>query len=90
VLRAGDHGPLLEARAGATLDLIAEGPYVLGERFSAADVLWGVALDWITRFGLLERTPALGAYLDRVTTRPAFQRVAETTAEIEAARAGRG
>ncbi|BBE73733.1 glutathione S-transferase family protein [Oharaeibacter diazotrophicus] len=72
------------------LDRIAEGPYLLGERFSAADVLWGVSLDWITRFGLLERTPALGAYLDRVTNRPAFLRVAKTTAEIEAARAGHG
>lgn len=72
------------------LDRIAEGPYVLGERYSAADVLWGVSLDWITRFGLLERTPALAAYLDRVTTRPAFRRVAEANAAIEAARAGGG
>ncbi len=71
----------------AILDQIARGPFILGERFSAADVLWGTSLRWITRFGLIEKTPSLAAYLDRVTTRPAFGRVQAINDEILARKA---
>ncbi|ANH71830.1 glutathione S-transferase, N-terminal domain protein [Ralstonia insidiosa] len=53
---------------------LAKGPYLLGERFTAADVLWGAALDWITKFKLMPETPVVRAYIDRVMARPAIQR----------------
>jgi glutathione S-transferase len=50
------------------------GPWWLGERFTAADVLWASALGWMTQFGLVPETPALTAYLARFQARPAVQR----------------
>jgi len=53
---------------------LAQGPYLLGERFTAADVLWGAAMNWITMFKLMPETPAVRAYIDRILARPAIQR----------------
>ena len=47
---------------------------VKGSGFTAADVLWGAALDWITKFKLMPETPQVRAYIDRVMARPAMQR----------------
>jgi glutathione S-transferase len=47
------------------------GPWLLGERFSAADVLWGNALRWVTGFGMVEATPVIADYIARVMARPA-------------------
>jgi len=55
-------------------DQLAKGPYILGDRFTAADVLWGGALNWTTMFQIVERTPVIGAYIDRVMGRPAVAR----------------
>lgn len=66
-----------EAVAGALNTQLKKGPYLLGDRFSAADVLWGGALAWTTGFGLIEKTPAIAAYLDRILERPAFVRARE-------------
>lgn len=68
-------------------DQLARGPYILGERFSAADVLWGAALAWITLFGVVEKTPTIAAYIERVTSRPASVKVAARDAERAAAQA---
>lgn len=51
--------------------VITKGPYLLGERFSAADVLWANAFRWVTGFGMIESTPAIDAYMQRVLSRPA-------------------
>ena len=52
---------------------LREGPYLLGERLTAADFLWGGALRWITMFGLLPpEQPEIAAYVGRVTGRPSF------------------
>jgi glutathione S-transferase len=55
-------------------DQLRQGPWLLGERFTAADVLWGVALKWTTGFGLIPATPEIKAYVERVNARPAIQR----------------
>lgn len=65
-------------------DQIERGPFLLGERFSAADVLWGSALRFMTSFGQLEATPAIKAYIERVTSRPAHARA--TQADVALAR----
>lgn len=61
---------------------IERGPWLLGERFTAADVLWGNALGWITGFGMLEATPAIAAYIERVKARPAQQRAVQADAAL--------
>ena len=65
---------------------LARGPYLLGERFTAADVLWGSALAWTTMFKMVPETPAIKAYVERVTSRPSFARARARDAELLAAR----
>jgi glutathione S-transferase len=50
------------------------GPWLLGERFSAADILWGYALGWTTAFKLVPELPEITAYIARLNARPAAQR----------------
>lgn len=70
---------------------LKKGPYLLGERFTAADLLWGVALSWTTMFGLVETRPAFQAYMDRINGRASIQKVSAEdvamVAEHEAATA---
>jgi glutathione S-transferase len=61
---------------------LATGPYLLGARFTAADILWAAALRWTTGFGLVPSSPQIDAYIDRVRARPAFARVLETDAQL--------
>ncbi|NRR32449.1 glutathione S-transferase N-terminal domain-containing protein [Oxalobacteraceae bacterium] len=68
------------------MDQLAKGPYLLGEQFSAVDVLWGTALAWTTAFGLVPKTPVVEAYIERVTSRPAAKRAQARDAELLAAR----
>jgi len=49
-------------------------PFLLGERFSAADVMIGSSLVWGQFLGLLEGRPVLAEYAQRLSTRPAYQR----------------
>jgi glutathione S-transferase len=60
------------------------GPYILGQTFSAADVLWGTALYWTTAFGIVPKTPRIAAYVDAMAARPAAQRVKKTDTELAA------
>ena len=66
---------------------LERGPYMLGERFSAVDVLWGCALHWMTMFKLIPEVPVIGAYVARVMSRPAMQRAAELDAALAEAQA---
>ena len=50
------------------------GPYILGDRFSAADVYVGSQLGWGTQFGTLENRPSFGPYMERIFARPACVR----------------
>ncbi|MFC3653050.1 glutathione S-transferase family protein [Dyella humi] len=72
---------------GALQLQLTKGPYMLGERFTAVDVLWGGALHWATLFKLVPETPQIRAYVDRVITRPAMQRVAAMDTEFLAQQA---
>lgn len=65
-------------------------PFWLGEHFSVADVLWGSALLWVTSFGIFEKTPEVAAYVERVTSRPAFRKAQADEAALIAARDGTG
>lgn len=80
------YGSLLELEAMVRQQL-AVGPWLLGERFTAVDVLWAGSLSWITQFGLLEKTPEIAAYLERFAKRPAVQVAQQKDAELLAAQA---
>lgn len=63
------------AASAAVLARALEGrPFLLGERFSAADVLVGAMLVWAGALGLLQDQPALQTYAGRIASRPAFGR----------------
>ena len=46
--------------------------YLMGEQFTAADILMTTTLSWLPEF--LEEYPTLLAYTQRATARPAYQR----------------
>ncbi|HTO41375.1 MAG TPA: glutathione S-transferase family protein [Rhizomicrobium sp.] len=56
------------------LKTLSQGPYILGEKFSAADVLYGTTFAMFTQNQMLPNSPVLEAYVQRVTSRPAFAR----------------
>lgn len=74
----GDYDTML-----ATLTAqLRKGPYLLGEQFSAADVLWGTALGWTTAFKLVPDLPEIMAYVQRIKERPAARKAAELDAAL--------
>ena len=79
----GDYDTMLKTLT----DQLAKGPYLLGQRFSAADVLWGTALTWTTMFKLLPELPVIADYTARVNARPAVARARKKDAELAAAQA---
>jgi glutathione S-transferase len=66
-------------------DQLATGPWLLGDRFTAADVLWGTALTWTTGFKLVPALPVIQSYIDRWNARPSVARVKARDAELAAA-----
>ena len=58
----------------------AGGPWILGQRFSAADIMLGTACYFLRQFGLVKDEPAMFAYIDRCMSRPAAERA--TAAEL--------
>ncbi len=78
---------------GTLTSQLGRGPFLLSERFSAADMLWGVALGWTTRFKLVPEHPGIAAYIARIGGRPSVARVRaldDALAAAQAAAAGRG
>lgn len=63
-------------------DIIGAGPYVLGERFSAADVILGSGVGYLGDFGMLPADPVFTGYSERVRARPAYQRVMAEEASL--------
>ena len=80
----GDYDTMLGALAGQ----LARGPWMLGDRFSAADVLWGTALRWTTMFKLVPESALFADYIARVAARPAAARARAKDAELAASSAG--
>lgn len=69
---------------GTLVYQLGRGAYLLGETFSAADVLYGTALNWMVQFGLVPELPLIRAYIDRVSSRPAMQRAAAADTALAA------
>jgi glutathione S-transferase len=64
----------LEEVIDALVKVLARGPYLLGERFSAADVLYGTTFAMFAGGNLLPKSPVIAEYAKRVVARPAYAR----------------
>ena len=62
----------------------AANPYLMGNQFTAADVIIGSGLRWATMFKLIPERPEFTAYLGRLGERPALKRVIEKDAKLQA------
>jgi glutathione S-transferase len=64
---------------------VAKGPYLMGEQFTAADLVLGSTLRWGLMFKLLPERPEFAAYVGRLGERPALQRAVALDQELAAA-----
>jgi len=76
----GDWDTMFETLLGQ----LRKGPCLLGERFTAADVLWGTALTFTTAFNLVPTVPEVRDYVARWNARPSVARVKAKDAELAA------
>lgn len=63
----GTYASVLDTLTGA----LESGPWLLGERFTMADIVLGATVRYLLRFKMLEPLPALSAYVERLSARPA-------------------
>jgi glutathione S-transferase len=70
---------------GVVAKAVAQGPYLVGEQFTAADVVVGSMLRWGMMFNLLPERPEFKAYVGRLEQRPALQRATALDQELAAA-----
>ena len=74
----GDFDLVMEVTAKA----LAPGPYLLGEHFTAADVVLGSTLRWGMMTKMMPERPEFVAYVERLTQRPAMQRTIALDQEL--------
>ncbi len=77
----GDFDTVMDVMAKA----VAKGPYLMGEQFTAADVVVGSTLRWGVMFKLIPERPEFTAYAARLAARPALQRATKMDEELAAA-----
>jgi glutathione S-transferase len=77
----GDYDTVMNVLA----DGVRAGPYLLGEQFTAADVVIGSGLRWGMAFKLIPERPEFVAYTARLAARPALKRAQAKDAELTAA-----
>jgi glutathione S-transferase len=81
MLGYGDFDTVMDVTAAA----VSKGPYLLGEQFTAADVVVGSTLRWGTLFKLIPERPEFTNYVARLAQRPALQRAEAEDKELAAA-----
>jgi len=72
---------------GTVVAQLEAGPWLLGDRFTAADVLWGANLGFLTSFNLVPENAAITAYLARFNARPSIIATRAKDAELAASQA---
>jgi glutathione S-transferase len=58
-------------------DHLSQGDYLLKDRFSAVDILWGCALSWMVLFKLVPETEVVKNYVTRMMNRPSALKALE-------------
>lgn len=81
MLGYGDFDTVMDVVAKA----VEPGPYLVGEQFTAADVVIGAQLRWGMRFDLMPKRPEFEAYVARLEQRPALQRATALDEQFAAA-----
>ena len=81
MLGYGDFDTAMDVVAKA----VAAGHYLMGDQFTAADVVIGSNLRWGMLFKLLPERPEFTAYVGRLAARPALQRAEAMDKELAAA-----
>lgn len=76
----GDAEMVLDVLTTATA---AAKPYLLGDQFTAADVVVGSGLRWGMMFKLIPERPEFKAYVGRLSERPALKRATEKDAKLQ-------
>jgi glutathione S-transferase len=76
----GDFDTVVDVLAKAAA---AASPYLLGNKFTAADVIIGSGLRWGTMFKLLPDRAEFKPYLATLAERPALRRATEKDAELQ-------
>ena len=70
------------------IDIVANGlkpgPFLMGEQFTAADVVLGSLIRWGTMFEMIPERPEFTAYSARIAARPAAQRAEAKDKEFAA------
>jgi glutathione S-transferase len=79
----GDYDTVMDVVARA----VSSGPFLLGEQFTAADVVIGSGIRWGMAVKGLPQRPEFVAYSQRFDARPALKRVYAKDAELVAAQA---
>lgn len=74
----GGYGQVLDVLQG----LVAAGPFLLGDRFTALDVHLGSQIAWGIAFGTMEKRPGFEDYVARITARPAYRKAKDTDAAL--------
>lgn len=64
----------LEESMPVVIARLGQGPYLTGERFSAADVLYATSFALFANSPVLPNSPVIADYVKRVVARPAFTR----------------
>jgi len=81
MLGYGDFDTAIDVAAKA----VAKGPYLMGEQFTAADVVVGSTLRWGTMFKLIPERSEFTAYVGRLAQRQALQRATAADQALAAA-----
>lgn len=71
-----------------TMDVVARAvsgsPFLMGDQFTAADVVIGSSLRWATLFNLIPTRAEFSDYIARVSDRPAAKRAVAKDEELKA------
>jgi glutathione S-transferase len=73
-----------DSMLGTVTSQLQTSPYLLGDKMSAADILWGIALHWGMMFKLVPETPVVLEYTRRICSRPSFVQVSERDVALAA------
>jgi glutathione S-transferase len=75
-----------EATMNTLESAVSQGEYLLGDRFSAADVYVGSHIGFGMQFGTIDKRPAFERYVARLFARPAALRAKQIDDDLSAAR----
>jgi glutathione S-transferase len=71
----------IEEVMAAVINALTPGPFMLGERFSAVDILYGPTFAMFAQSPPLPKSAVIDGYVRRVVSRPAYTRAQQLDAD---------